>query len=102
MAECITIAPVGSVRGRRTEIVDDGWGASRAYIDLDPSSFSPDALTGLQDFSHVEVIFHFDKVPEAKIQKGARRPRGQADWPLVGIFAQRGKNRPNRLGPLHV
>ena len=29
---------------------------------------------------------------------GARRPRGNPDWPLVGIFAQRGKNRPNRLG----
>ena len=29
---------------------------------------------------------------------GARHPRGRADWPKVGIFAQRGKNRPNRLG----
>jgi tRNA (adenine37-N6)-methyltransferase len=28
----------------------------------------------------------------------ARRPRGRADWPEVGIFAQRGKNRPNRIG----
>ena len=29
---------------------------------------------------------------------GARRPRGRADWPEVGIFAQRAKARPNRIG----
>ena len=28
----------------------------------------------------------------------ARHPRDRADWPLVGIFAQRGKGRPNRIG----
>jgi tRNA (Thr-GGU) A37 N-methylase len=44
------------------------------------------------------VIFVFNGVPDDKIEYGARRPRGRTDWPLVGIFAQRGKNRPNRLG----
>jgi tRNA (Thr-GGU) A37 N-methylase len=29
---------------------------------------------------------------------GARHPRNRLDWPKVGIFAQRGKNRPNRIG----
>ena len=33
-----------------------------------------------------------------KADDGARHPRNRQDWPLVGIFAQRGKNRPNRLG----
>ncbi|MFN5819570.1 MAG: TrmO family methyltransferase, partial [Novosphingobium sp.] len=28
----------------------------------------------------------------------ARHPRGNPDWPKVGVFAQRGRNRPNRLG----
>ena len=32
------------------------------------------------------------------IETGARHPRNRIDWPLVGIFAQRGKNRPNRIG----
>jgi tRNA (Thr-GGU) A37 N-methylase len=31
------------------------------------------------------------------VTTGTRRPRGNPDWPLVGIFAQRGRNRPNRL-----
>lgn len=80
------------------EVLDDDWGGSRARIELDPARFQPEALAGLEEFSHLEVIFVFDRVSDAKIEYGARRPRGRADWPLVGIFAQRGKNRPNRLG----
>ena len=93
-----TLTPIGHVRGGRADAVDDDWGASRANLDLDPDQFNPDALAGLTDFSHAEVIFLFDKVPDEKIETGARHPRNRADWPLVGIFAQRGKNRPNRLG----
>ena len=33
-----------------------------------------------------------------KIVTGARHPRNNEAWPKVGIFAQRGKNRPNRIG----
>jgi tRNA (Thr-GGU) A37 N-methylase len=28
----------------------------------------------------------------------ARRPRDNPEWPEVGIFAQRGRGRPNRIG----
>jgi tRNA (Thr-GGU) A37 N-methylase len=28
----------------------------------------------------------------------ARHPRGNPDWPEVGILAQRAKDRPNRIG----
>jgi tRNA-Thr(GGU) m(6)t(6)A37 methyltransferase TsaA len=91
------VEPIGYVRGGRDQPVDDDWGASRARIELAPR-FGPEALAGLADFSHLEVIFLFDRVGEDEIEYGARHPRGRADWPLVGIFAQRGKNRPNRLG----
>jgi tRNA (adenine37-N6)-methyltransferase len=94
----VTLRPIGTVRGGRDAPIDDDWGRSRARIELDAARFAPDALAGLADFSHAEVIFLFDRVPDEKIETGARRPRGRADWPLVGIFAQRGKNRPNRIG----
>lgn len=94
----ISLTPIGRVRGGRDQPVDDDWGQSRARIELDASRFAPEALAGLADFSHLEVIFVFDRVTEAQIETGARHPRGREDWPLVGIFAQRGKNRPNRLG----
>ena len=92
------IEAVGHVRGGRAVAIDDDWGASRAWIELDPARFAPDALFGLADFSHAEIIFVFYRITQAEIVTGARRPRGREDWPLVGIFAQRGRNRPNRLG----
>lgn len=39
-----------------------------------------------------------DRVDPNKIESSARHPRNRPDWPLVGIFAQRGKNRPNQIG----
>jgi tRNA (Thr-GGU) A37 N-methylase len=93
-----TLSAIGHVRGGRDQPVDDDWGRSRASLVLDAERFRPEALFGLADFSHAEVIFLFDKVVDDEIVAGARHPRGNKDWPLVGIFAQRGKNRPNRLG----
>lgn len=92
------IQAIGHVHGGRVDPIDDDWGASRSIIELNSNLFTPEALAGLDAFSHVEIIFVFDKVAPDKIEKGARHPRGRQDWPLTGIFAQRGKNRPNRLG----
>ena len=93
----IVLQPVAQVRGGRVQPEDDSWDCEVAEIVLAPR-FGPDALAGLSDFSHLEVIFHFDQVPESEISTGARHPRGRTDWPLVGIFAQRGRNRPKRIG----
>ncbi|WKX68734.1 SAM-dependent methyltransferase [Streptomyces sp. XD-27] len=94
----VVAVPIGRVIGGRAAVADDDWGPVTAVIRLDEARFGPEALYGLEDFSHLEVVYHFDRVPEDRIQLGARHPRGNPDWPLVGIFAQRGKNRPNRLG----
>jgi tRNA-Thr(GGU) m(6)t(6)A37 methyltransferase TsaA len=94
----MTIAPIGVVRSTRSDVKDDHWDAVVSSIELDASQFGPDALAGLDTFSHVEVVYLFDRVAASKIEHGARHPRNNPDWPKVGIFAQRGKNRPNRLG----
>jgi tRNA (adenine37-N6)-methyltransferase len=94
----IIVQPIGLVRGGRVLPDDDAWGGSEAEIELDASQFGPEALAGLGEFSHVEVLFHFDAVKPDEIEPGARRPRGNLRWPKVGIFAQRGRNRPNRIG----
>ncbi|MEZ4281410.1 MAG: SAM-dependent methyltransferase [Myxococcota bacterium] len=91
------IEAIGRVEAERKLPIDDDWGNSEAGIVLD-ARFGEDALAGIESFSHVEVIFVFDRVDPAKIVSGARHPRGEKAWPAVGIFAQRGKNRPNRLG----
>jgi tRNA-Thr(GGU) m(6)t(6)A37 methyltransferase TsaA len=94
----IPLEPIGAVLGGRTEAIDDDWGAVTAVIRLDGQRFDPDAVAGLDAFSHLCVVFHFHLVDESDIVTGARRPRGNPDWPAVGMFAQRAKMRPNRLG----
>lgn len=96
--EHVSLQPVGTVVGGRTEAFDDDWNTEEALIRLDATRFAPDSLAGLDAFSHLEVVFQFHLVDPASVNTSARRPRGNPDWPLVGIFAQRGKNRPNRLG----
>jgi len=94
----IELEPIGVVRSPRTDAIDDNWGGIVSRIELDAARYAPEALQGLAVFSHIEVVYFFHLVPEAKIEKTARHPRNREDWPRVGIFAQRGKNRPNRIG----
>ncbi len=94
----ISCAPVGRVIGGRTDLKDDDWGLVTAVIRLDAARFETAAVAGLDAFSHIEVVFVFDQVAEADVQVGSRHPRERQDWPEVGIFAQRAKMRPNRLG----
>jgi tRNA-Thr(GGU) m(6)t(6)A37 methyltransferase TsaA len=89
--------PVGHVRGARRDVEDDFWGDTESRIEL-ADGMPAEALTGIEDFSHAEIVFLFDRVDPEKVVTGARRPRNNPEWPLVGIFAQRGKNRPNRIG----
>jgi tRNA (adenine37-N6)-methyltransferase len=98
LSSVITLEPVGFVVGGRRDAVDDQWGQVEAVISLDTDRFGLDAVAGLGAFSHLVVVFQFHLVDEAAVQSGARHPRGNADWPEVGMFAQRAKMRPNRLG----
>ena len=94
----IVLEPIGVVRSSRTEIFDDGWDAETVRVELDDQRFTPEALLGLDAFSHVEVVYWLDQVDPERIETGARHPRSQPRWPRVGIFAQRARNRPNQLG----
>ena len=93
----ISLTPIGKVQNIRKEVEDDNWGNMISVIEL-TSSFAQDALVQIETFSHAEIIYYFHLVEDNKIETGARHPRNNTDWPKVGIFAQRGKNRPNRLG----
>ncbi len=94
----IILAPIGIVHSTRTEAADDDWDTEEACIEIDSSQFTPQALAGLEEFSHAEILFHMDRVDPRKVEKSARHPRNNTDWPRVGIFAQRAKDRPNQIG----
>jgi tRNA (adenine37-N6)-methyltransferase len=93
----IELTPVAYIKNSREQITDDYWGDVISEIRL-TDDFDENALKGIDEFSHLEIIFYFDKVEGGNIKTGASHPRNNKDWPETGIFAQRGKNRPNQLG----
>jgi tRNA (adenine37-N6)-methyltransferase len=92
------IIPIATVHSPRAEAIDDDWDAITSTIEIDRDRFTEESVRGLDDFSHVEVVFVFDRRDPDKVQTGARHPRNNPDWPSVGIFAQRNSNRTNLLG----
>ncbi|GAA0468648.1 tRNA (N6-threonylcarbamoyladenosine(37)-N6)-methyltransferase TrmO [Paractinoplanes deccanensis] len=92
------ITPIGTVRNERTDVQDtDNWGAVRSTITVD-ERFGEACLQGLEGFSHVEVLFVFDRFPDDGDFREPRPYRGIEGLPPMGVFAGRGPRRPNRLG----
>ena len=63
------LEPIGHVRGGRAVPVDDQWGGATARIVL-CDELDPEALQGLEEFPHAEIIFFFDRVAPEKIVRG--------------------------------
>lgn len=94
----INLTPIGYVHSPRTEAKDDFWGNVISVIELDGTRFTPESVQGLTDFSHITVVFYFHLLSDESVLTTACHPRGNQKWPRVGIFAQRKKERPNKLG----
>ena len=56
-----------------------------------------ESLDGIEEFSHLFIIFFLDKV-KSEEKKLKAYPRGRTDMPLLGVFATRIANRPNPIG----
>ena len=96
----LTVRPIGTVKNHVTDRKDTAWGKDVSDVILDEAYIG--GLKGLEDFSHAIIVFLLDRAcfdPEKHLQ---RRPRNRDDMPLTGIFAQRGKDRPNRIGVTSV
>ena len=61
-----------------------------------------EALEGVEEFSHLFVLFWLHKMSgkDKKVMKV--HPRGRADMPLLGIYATRTPHRPNPIGLTRV
>ncbi len=92
----ITLKPIATISNKRDKPTDDFWGDTISEITL-LSHIPEEALNGIEGFSHLEIIYYFDKVDQNKIVFSGR-PRGNPEWPEMGIFCQRKKDRPNQLG----
>ncbi len=92
----LSVRAVAYIRNRRSIALDDNW--DDVVSDIELAADVPDeALRGLEEFSHVEVVFFADWAEDVPPGPWHRRPQGQEKWPDVGVFAQRNKDRPNRL-----
>lgn len=94
----ISLRPIGIVRSPVREPADDIWGGLVSIIELDPEVMQAGATAGLEDYSHVQVLFYMHQVRVEDLHYGKRRPRGRKDVAETGILAQRARARPNRMG----
>lgn len=92
----IVLKPLAVVKNSRKEPIDDNWETIIADIEL-ADHIPTQAFDGISNFSHLEIIYYFDKVKNDDIVFSGR-PRGNPEYPLVGIFGQRKKDRPNKIG----
>ena len=69
----------------------------RATVVFEPEYRSPDALRGLEDFSHLWLIWQFSKAVRDKWSPTVRPPRLGGNT-RMGVFATRSPFRPNPIG----
>jgi len=94
-AEKIELKPVGFVKTKAVGKEVRGKGNVSKIV------FSEDlaeALDGVEDFSHLFVIFWMHEISEEERRTMKVRPRGRRDMPLLGAFATRTPHRPNPIG----
>ena len=93
----IQCTPIGFVRNAAMKMSEGNWARVPSEIHLEPSYAR--GLQGLEEFSHVMVVFHLDQAqgfdPDTQL---LRHPRGMEHLREVGVFAQRTKYRPNPIG----
>ncbi len=57
-----------------------------------------EALNGIEEFSHLFVIFWMHKISTEERKTMKVHPRNRRDMPLLGVFATRTPQRPNPIG----
>jgi len=70
--------------------------ARPSIIRVDPRWES--GLAGIEEFSHLVVIFYLDRAQRRRKAGAPTRPEGREDQPAVGFFATRTPKRPNPIG----
>lgn len=96
----INLTPIGYVNNNIKNKKDKAWGNDISKIFLEKQYTG--GLLGLSDFSHEIIIYYLDKAKFDIDKHIQRRPQNRDDMPLVGIFPQRGKDRPNQIGMTSV
>jgi tRNA-Thr(GGU) m(6)t(6)A37 methyltransferase TsaA len=92
MVKEINIRPIGFVKNSEKEPRFGSFANEISEIIID-EKFT-DALNGIEDYSHVIIVFWMDKVKDHVI---THQPQGNPEVPIIGIFACRCPPRPNPI-----
>jgi tRNA-Thr(GGU) m(6)t(6)A37 methyltransferase TsaA len=96
----INLTPIGFVKNNIKErgIEDRQTVTSEIIIKEDLK----DALSRIDEFSHIIVIYWMHKLPPSQRSIIKVHPKGNHTLPLVGVFASRSPARPNPIGITNV
>jgi len=92
----ITLKPIATVKNDVKEL-----GRHDSEQVVSEIVFNPDladALDGVEEFSHIQVLFWMHLSPPGERAPHKTHPQMRQDLPLVGVLATRSPVRPNPLG----
>jgi tRNA (adenine37-N6)-methyltransferase len=92
----INLTPIGFVRNAVTEPKGEDWQTITSEIIVNEDF--KDALSGIDEFSHIIVIFWMHRTSSAERSIMKVHPKRNQNLPLVGVFATRSPARPNPIG----
>jgi tRNA-Thr(GGU) m(6)t(6)A37 methyltransferase TsaA len=92
----IKLKPIGIVHN---EIKQTGYRDCKDIVsEIEVDAKWAELLDGIEEFSHIIILFWMHKVSPKAEPPTKVHPRGRADLPLVGLFATRAPQRPNPIG----
>lgn len=96
----VTFKAIGIVRNGITQVPrprpQPGWREVVSDIVINPSL--TETLDGLEEYSHIIVLFWLHQVAATGELPTKRHPMGKPELPLVGTLAWRSPTRPNPIG----
>lgn len=98
----ITLKPIGVVRNEVKELPRPKQGFREIVSDIVISDSLTESLDGLEDFSHIVVLFWMHRLAADAELPIKRHPVGKEELPLVGVLAWRSASRPNSIGKTTV
>ncbi len=93
----IHIVPIGYVRTDLAESEIKG-NRSKVVSEIEILKEYEDGLRGLEEYTHLIIVFWMNQTPEEERQILTVRPWNDPDSPEVGVFAIRRRTRPNPIG----
>jgi len=92
----ISLEPIAWVRNNVKDPGKHEWAEVESELVFKPGF--DDALDGLDDFSHITVLFWMHRSPAWDISASKIHPQRRPELPLVGVLATHSPHRPNPLG----